>query len=120
MVACMMLISASIGAVLYLLGGLTVSGAAVCAIAAMTGIGLCTIAASRRSAGVSSSQITELSRGIADLARQVAELGRRVAAMEGRVAEAQSRAVEVAAPLSAEIGELGELIKQLAEIGERP
>jgi cyclic-di-GMP phosphodiesterase TipF (flagellum assembly factor) len=114
-VACIMLISASIGAVLYLLAGLPVSGAAVCAIAAMTGIGLCSIVASRRSAAASSSQITELSRGIADLARQVGELGRRVAAMEGKVAEAQSCAIEAAAPLSAEIGEIGELIKQLAE-----
>jgi len=39
-VTCMMLISASFGAVLYLLAGMTVGGAAVCAIAAMTGIGL--------------------------------------------------------------------------------
>jgi cyclic-di-GMP phosphodiesterase TipF (flagellum assembly factor) len=114
--ACMVLICASFGAVLHLTFGLPVAEALVSAIAALTGLAFCTIAANtRRGRWASSGQIVELSRGIADLARQVVELGRRVAAIEGKVADAVERAEAATEPLSAEIGEIGVLIKQLAE-----
>jgi cyclic-di-GMP phosphodiesterase, flagellum assembly factor TipF len=114
--ACMVLICASFAAVLYLAFGLPIGAALVCAIAALTGLTLCTIAANAwRGRNASSGQIVDLSRGIADLARQVAELGRRVADMEDKVANALDRAEDATAPLTAEIDEMGVLIRELAE-----
>lgn len=113
--ACMVLICVSFGTVLYLTFGLSATEALVAALAALTGLVVCALVANnggRR--GASPTQIVELSRGVAELARQVVELGRRVAAMEGRVTDAVERAA-VAEPLAAEIGEIGVLIKQLAE-----
>src|SRR6266700_4105918 len=112
--ACMVLICASFGAFLHLTFGLPVAEALVCAIAALTGLVFCTITASTwRGRWASSGQIIELSRGTADLARQVVELGRRVATVEGKVTDAVDRAEAATEPLSAEIGEIGVLIKQL-------
>jgi cyclic-di-GMP phosphodiesterase TipF (flagellum assembly factor) len=114
--ACMVLICASFGAVLHLTFGLPVVEALVSAIATLTGLAFCTIAASSwRGRWASPGQIVELSRGVADLARQVVELGRRVAAVEGKVADAVERTEAATEPLSSEIGEIGVLIKQLAE-----
>lgn len=113
--ACMTVISASFGAVLHLTLGLPVTGAIVCAIAALTGLSLCTIAAGTWRGPPASAQIAELSRGMADLARQVSELGRRLAAIEGKAAEALARAESATAPLSTEIGEIGVIVKELAE-----
>jgi cyclic-di-GMP phosphodiesterase, flagellum assembly factor TipF len=113
--ACMILIAVSFGAVLHLTLGLPLTGAVLCAVAALTGLVLCTIAASSWRERTSSDQVANLSRGIADLARQVTELGRRVAGMESKVADALARAQSATAPLSAEIGEIGEIVKELAE-----
>jgi cyclic-di-GMP phosphodiesterase, flagellum assembly factor TipF len=114
--ACMVLICASFGAVLHLSFGMAPTAALICAIVALTGFALCTITASRlRGRSATTGQVTELSRGISDLARQVIELGRRVAAMEGKVADTVERAEAATEPLTAEIGEIGILIKQLAE-----
>ena len=114
--ACMVLICASFGAVLYLTFGLPATEALVSAIAALTGMAVCTITASSwRRRGASPAQIVELSRGVAELARQVVELGRRVAAMEGKNADTVERAEAATLPLTAEIGEIGVLIAQLAQ-----
>jgi cyclic-di-GMP phosphodiesterase TipF (flagellum assembly factor) len=114
--ACMVLICASFGAVLHLTFGLPPVDALVVAITALTGLAFCTMAANTwRGRFASSGQIVELSRGIADLARQVVELGRRVATMEDKAAQAVERAEAATEPLAAEIGEIGVLIKQLAE-----
>ena len=59
-------------------------------------------------------QIADLSRGTADLARQVAEISRRLNAMEA-MSHRQQRARGAVDPLAAEIGELGALVKQIAE-----
>src|ERR1700678_2952131 len=113
---CMVLISASCGAVLYLTFGLPPTAALICSIVALTGLALCTIAAwSWRGRNATSDQGADLSRGISDLARQVAELGRRVAGMEDKVNDAVDRADMATEPLTSEIGEIGVLIKQLAE-----
>jgi cyclic-di-GMP phosphodiesterase TipF (flagellum assembly factor) len=112
--ACMVLISASFAAVLYLILALPIVGALLCGIAALCGLALCTIVASAlREANPSSARIVDLSRGVADLARQVAELGRRVAVMEGKVEGAveQTNTSE----LITELDEIGVLIRQLAE-----
>jgi cyclic-di-GMP phosphodiesterase, flagellum assembly factor TipF len=114
--ACMVLICASFGAVLYLTFGLPGTDALVCAIAALTGLAFCSITAGYwRGRWASPGQIVELSRGTAELARQMVELGRRVAGLEDKVADAVERAEAATGPLSAEIGEIGVLIKQLAE-----
>ena len=116
--ASMVVICASFGVVLYLVFGMAPTGALVGGIAALTGLALCSIVARGRSGTVRSTQVQDLSRGIADLARQVIELGRRVASMETKVADAVTRtdaAVAGTEPLTSEIGEIGSLIKQLAE-----
>ena len=118
--ACMVLICASFGAVLHLTFGLAAPspggrdrGADRSRLLHHRGEHLA------RPLGVAG-QIVELSRGIADLARQVVELGRRVGAIENKLAEAVERAEAATEPLSAEIGEIGVLIKQLAEFGQCP
>src|ERR1700722_11064663 len=112
----MVLISASFAAVLYLTLGLPMTAALVCGIAALTGFGLCTVvAAILRARHGSAAQVLDLSRGVADLSRQVAELGRRVAAMEDKVASALDEAENATVPITAEIGEIGVLIRELAE-----
>jgi cyclic-di-GMP phosphodiesterase TipF (flagellum assembly factor) len=60
-------------------------------------------------------QIADLSRGTADIGRQVSELDRRIVAMEGDIAAELDRSHAATAPLATEIGELGELVKDLAD-----
>ena len=62
-----------------------------------------------------SHQFADLARGDADLARQVAEMGQRLAAIEGRLEASLDRTRAVTDPIALEIGELGTLVKQLAE-----
>lgn len=113
---CMVLIAGSIGAVLFLYFGLGGAEAAIVALTALTGLGLYNMVSSRlRDRGDFGGQIADLSRGGADLARQVAELNRRMAALEVKAEGAVVKALTLAQPLSAEIGELGSLVKQLAE-----
>jgi cyclic-di-GMP phosphodiesterase TipF (flagellum assembly factor) len=111
---CVVLIAASLGAVGYLLFGLSVAEAAIVALTAMTALALYnTVNARLRDRSDFGDQIADLSRGTADLARQVAELGRRVIAFEHQEASRRNRSASD--PLAAEIGELGVLVKQLAE-----
>ncbi|MEJ2377299.1 MAG: EAL domain-containing protein [Pseudolabrys sp.] len=113
---CMVLIAGSLGAVLYLGFQMDIRTAGLIALAALVGMALYNAIsarlADRRTVG---DQIADLSRGTADLARQVAEMGRRVNAMETRVDKAVARAQDAVEPLSAEIGELGTLVRQVAE-----
>ncbi len=111
---CVVLIAGSLGAVGYLIFGLSLTEASIVALAVMTALALYNTVTSRlRDRSDVGEQITDLSRGTADLARQVAEIGRRVAAMEHQ--DAARRARSPSDPLAAEIGELGMLIRQLAE-----
>jgi cyclic-di-GMP phosphodiesterase, flagellum assembly factor TipF len=117
---CMALISASLGAVLYLVFGMSGAEATMVALAAMTALAIYNAVAARlRDRTDVGAQIADLSRGTADLARQVAELGRRTAALE---AQADRMADSIAEkshtsndPLAVELGELGTLVKQLAD-----
>ncbi len=71
---CMMLIAASIGAVLYLGFKIDASTSAIMALAALTAMALFNSISNRlRDRGDLRDQIGDLSRGTADLARQVAE-----------------------------------------------
>ena len=120
---CMVLIAGSAGAVVYFYLGGSVSEAVTVAVAILTGLALYNIMSTRYGLRTAAGhQLADLSRGSADLARQVAELGRRLAAMENRVDAAVDRtqtAIDrtqaATDPLTAEIGELGTLVKQLAE-----
>ena len=113
---CMVLIAGSLGAVLFLTFKLSAVVAAIIGLCALTVMALfnsvMTRLRDRRDLG---DQIADLSRGTADLARQLGELGRRLNAMEGRVENSVNRARGATDPLAAEIGELGGLVKQLAE-----
>ncbi len=113
---CMVLIAVSVGAVLYLGFKMDLRTAGLIALAALVGMALynaiSTRLADRRTVG---DQIADLSRGTADLARQLAELGRRVNAMETRVDKAVGRTQAAVEPLTAEMNELGGLVRQIAE-----
>lgn len=111
----MVLISGSFGAVLYLTIGVPVVESLVGAIAALTGLAVTTIVASRSDHGDRSGPVGDLSRGVTELAGQVVELGRRVAAMETKVADVVERTDARTQPLAAEIGEIGGILKQMAE-----
>jgi len=113
---CMMLIAASIGAVLYLGFKVDASTSAIVALAALTAMALFNSISNRlRDRGDLGDQIGDLSRGTADLARQVAEISGRLNAVERKVASPVNRTRNGSDPLAAEIGELGGLVKQIAE-----
>ena len=113
---CMVLIAASAGATIYLGFGFTIPESAIVALAVLTALGLYNTVSTRLGVrAVVGSQLNDLSRGNADMARQLAELGRRLAAIEGKVEGAVDRARAATDPLAIELGELGTLVKQLAE-----
>ena len=113
---CMVLIAGSIGAVLYLGLKLDARTSAIVALAALTGMALYNTVSNRlRDRGDLGDQIADLSRGTGDLARQVAEISRRLNAMETRVDSTVNRARGAVDPMAAEIGELGGLVRQIAE-----
>lgn len=113
---CMVLISGSLGAVLYLRFGLTGTEAAIAGIAALNGLALINAVTTRvQDRSLASRQVADLSRGTADLARQVGELGRRVNAFETELGTTVMKARSATEPLSAEISVLGTLVKQIAD-----
>jgi cyclic-di-GMP phosphodiesterase TipF (flagellum assembly factor) len=113
---CMVLIAGASGAVLYMAFGLSGSESTIVGVAVLTALALYNTVTTRlRDRSDVSDQITDLSRGSADLARQVAEFGRRLATIEGQGSSAAETARAAVAPISAELGEIGTLVKQLAE-----
>ncbi len=113
---CMVLIAGSLGAVLYLAAGMTGLESTLAALTALTGMALYNTVTTRlRDRTDLGAQIADLSRGTSDLARQVAEIGRRLAAIESQGDVAADRARAATEPLAAEIGELGTLVKQIAD-----
>jgi len=112
----MIVIAGALGAVLHLLAGTTAPESILVAGVALAGLSLYHMVTTRlRDRFEVGGQIADLSRGTHDLARQVAELGRRVVALEGQGDVAGERARAATEPLAAEIGELGTLVKQLAD-----
>ena len=115
-VVCMVLIAGSVGAVVYLGLGWSLTGSGVVALAALVALVLYSTIDNRlRDRRELGDQIADLSRGTADLARQVAELSRRFNTVESRVDTSINRARGAVDPLAAEIGELGVLVHQLAD-----
>ena len=112
---CMLLVSASLGLILYSVAGISGSESAIVALAALTFLVLYNAVSMRmRDRSDVGHQIADLSRGTADLARQVAEFGRRLAAVEGRMVSANSTGADRIQGVANEIGELGGLVRQLA------
>jgi len=113
---CMVIIAGSAGAIAYLYLGVSASEAATVGIASLTALALYNTVTTRLGLRTAvGRQLVDLARGVADLAGQVGELGRRLAAMEGKIEGAVGRTRAVTDPLTMEIGELGSLVKQLAE-----
>ncbi|WP_024507614.1 EAL domain-containing protein [Bradyrhizobium sp. ARR65] len=112
---CMVLVSASLGLVLYSVAGISGSESAIVALAALTFLILYNAVSMRlRDRTDVGNQIADLSRGTADLARQVAEFGRRLSAIEAKMASANSSGADRIQAVVSEINELGGLVKQLA------
>lgn len=113
---CMVLIAGSLGALLYFGLKIDPRTATVIALAALVAMAIYNMVDNRlRDRAVLGDQIADLSRGTADLSRQMAEMSRRIAAVESRVEQTVSRARGAVDPIAAEIGELGGLMRQLAE-----
>jgi len=113
---CMVLIAGSLGAVLYLGLKLDARSSAIAALAALIAMVLYnTVRGRLRDRGELEDQIADLSRGTADLALQVAETARRLGALESRVDGTMNRVHGVVDPIATEIGELGTLVRQIAE-----
>lgn len=113
---CMVLIAASIAGALFLafkFDALTASLIGLCALVCMTIYN--TMSNRLRDRVELGDQVADLSRGTADLAKQVAEMGRRLNAVETNVAATVNRARGAVDPLAQELGELGTLVRQLAD-----
>ncbi|MGH6665965.1 MAG: EAL domain-containing protein [Pseudolabrys sp.] len=113
---CMVLIAASIGALLYLGLKWDGRGAAIAALAALIVMMMLNMVRNRLGdRDEVSDQIANLSRGTAELARQVAEMSRRLGAAESRADRSANKPSGAADALAAEIGELGTLVRQIAD-----
>ena len=113
---CMVLIAMSVGAVLFLALKLDPRTSAIIALGLLIAMALYnTISTRLQDRRVLGDQIADLSRGTADLSRQMAEMSRRVAAVETRLEATVSRQRGAVDPMAAEIGELGGLVRQIAE-----
>jgi cyclic-di-GMP phosphodiesterase TipF (flagellum assembly factor) len=113
---CMLIIAASLGAVAYLLLGLSPVEALACGVTVLSLLTAYNAFAGRaRDRADIAQRITDLSRGTGELARQVGEQGRRLIALEVAVGQGAERSRAVTDPLAAEIEVLGTLVKQLAE-----
>ncbi|MBX9711083.1 MAG: EAL domain-containing protein [Xanthobacteraceae bacterium] len=112
---CMVLIAASLGLILYSVTNLGGYESALVALTALTFLILYNAVSMRlRDRTDVGGQIADLSRGTADLARQVAEFGRRMSAIEARLASSDSSGQDRIHTVMGEIGELGQLVTQLA------
>jgi cyclic-di-GMP phosphodiesterase TipF (flagellum assembly factor) len=111
----MVLVSVSLGTVVYSIAGFSAGESAIVTLAALTLFILYNAVSMRlRDRSEASDKIADLSNGTADLARQIAEFGRRLAAVEGKVVSANSTNQDRIQVAIGEIGELGLLVKQLA------
>jgi cyclic-di-GMP phosphodiesterase TipF (flagellum assembly factor) len=111
---CMVLVSASLGMVLYAMAGISGQESAIVALAALTFMILYNAVSMRlRDRSEAGGQIADLSRGTVDLARQVSDFGRRLNALEAKVASSTNGPDRIQAVIG-EIGELGVLVTQLA------
>jgi cyclic-di-GMP phosphodiesterase TipF (flagellum assembly factor) len=115
-VFCMVLIAGAGGAVLYLAFGLSGTESTIVGIAVLAALAVYnTVSTRMRDRSDISDNIVDLSRGSAEMSRQIAELGRRLSTLENQGNSAAETARAAVAPISAELSEIGTMIKQLAE-----
>ena len=113
---CMVLIAASLGAVLDLCFGYSTADSALIALGVLSALAIYNAVAGRKHDRAEvSDQVSNLARESGDIARQVAELDRRLGVMESKVETVLDKALSIAQPLATEIEELSRLVKQLAE-----
>ncbi|MGC1351664.1 MAG: EAL domain-containing protein, partial [Xanthobacteraceae bacterium] len=113
---CMMLITASLGVVLFLRFGFSAVDSALIALAVLSVLAIYNAVAGRkRDRAEVSDQVSIIARGSGDLARQIAEFGRRLNVMENKVEAALGKAASPVQTLATEIEELSRLVRQLAE-----
>lgn len=112
---CMVLIAASLGAVLHMVAKVSGYEATIVSLAALTIMILYNAVSLRiKDRAEASGQISDLSRGTTDLARQVAEYGRRLAALEAKLNASNTAQQDRIQDVMGEIGELGSMMRQLA------
>src|SRR5499427_1653585 len=113
--ACMVLIAALLGAVVYARFGFTGAESALAGLGALTALAVYYAVAARRHDRLeSSNQLAKRARGGGDLAVQLAEFGRRLNAIEAKVESAVERAAAISQPLTEEIERLSEAVKALS------
>ena len=113
---CMVLIAGSAGVVAFLAFAFSMTEAIAIALAVLVVLAVYNAVSARLGLRTAvGSQLTDLSRGGADLARQVAEMGRRLATLESKVENTLDKSRAVTDPLAVELGELGALVKQIAD-----
>ena len=115
-VLCMALIAGALGFALFVTFGLSGAESTVVAVAVLTALALYNAVTAKLGNRTDvGSQVADLSRGTGDLARQVGELSRKIAAIEARGDATTEKVRAATEPLAAELGELGALMRQLAE-----
>ena len=113
--ACMVLIAALLGAVVYARFGFTGAESALAGLGALTAFAVYYAVAARRLDRLeTSNQLAKLARGAGDLATQLAEFGRRLNAIEDKVESAVERAVAISQPLTEEVERLSRAVKELS------
>src|SRR6476620_678114 len=113
---CIVLIAGAVATALYVVAGLSSAEAGTIGLAVLTGLSLYNTVTTRlRDRNDVGEQIADLSRLTADLAKHMAELKRNLASAENKVDGAVHRVRSAIEPITSEIGELGTLVKQLAE-----
>ena len=110
--ACMVLIAALLGAVVYARFGFTGAESALTGLGALTAFAVYYAVAARSHDRLeTSNQLAKLARGAGDLASQLAEFGRRLNAIEDKVESAVERAVKTSQPLTEEVERLSGVVK---------
>jgi len=112
-IICMALVAASIGAALHYLAGVSINECAYISLAILFALMTFEVISSRnRDKAEMTGRIEELSRAVSDISREVGTLGRRASALENAT-DAEMKGL--IAPLAREIGELADLVENLAE-----
>jgi cyclic-di-GMP phosphodiesterase, flagellum assembly factor TipF len=110
---CMALIAASVGAILHYAAGITAVEAAFAALALLFGLMTVeAVSARARDRLETNERIEGLARASADIAREIGEISHRLSKLEAAPAQDMKAHTE---PLAKEIGDLAELIEDLAK-----
>jgi cyclic-di-GMP phosphodiesterase TipF (flagellum assembly factor) len=113
---CMVLIAGSAGGVTYLAFAAPAGAAIAVAVAVLAALACCNAMLSAQTPPAqAANQLADLSRASVDLARQFADLSRRQSALEGQMERMSARTRATVEPLASEMGEIGTLIKELAD-----